>query len=603
MSEVFEAFNSRRDEVIRGLSELERHAERVGARTLGTRIGRDVVGKLREDRFHLVVVGEFNHGKTTFVNALLGTSALPVGVTPTTALIHHVRFSEQPSARVVRTDGKHDDIPFGELNRLVVQGEARDGEDERVRFVEVGYPAELLRERIVLVDTPGVNDLCLQRADITYKYIPQSDAVLFVVDAGQPLKESERVFLRDKLIGQSRDKIIFVVAKSDIWSESEKSEALDYIRKELAKLVEGPVVFPISAQRALQGDLEGSGVGALVRHLTAFLAEERGRILLANALGEGLEAARSLGHSIEARRRTATMTADEIERRIARIEIDLEGQQHTVDERRSAIREETAAIRAWMRRDLDRFCDDVVRQLPEIVERSTVDELRMHLGGFLEATFVRWAAEEADEVARALEELSEKTVALMREDAHDAAKRLGEGASADVTPPDVHVDTFGYDVGVAALLSVGLGMIFTNALLGALMAGAAPVLAYYLKGRVELQTKAKAREQAALALREAASKVAPKLDEMITSFADRLEAWVVTAGKEVHQELIDVLKTARVERADTAPDVERVGRECRELEAELAGIRKHLEELRARLWSSDDHEPAAERPAAVSDLN
>ena len=82
-----------------------------------------------------------------------------------------------------------------------------------IRHVEVGYPAELLRERIVLVDTPGVNDLNLQRADITYKYIPQSDAVLFVIDAGQPLKESERLFLRDKLLGQSRDKIIFVVGQ------------------------------------------------------------------------------------------------------------------------------------------------------------------------------------------------------------------------------------------------------------------------------------------------------------------------------------------------------------------------------------------------------
>jgi predicted GTPase len=74
----------------------------------------------------------------------------------------------------------------------------------------------------VLVDTPGVNDLSLQRADITYEYIPKSDAVLFLVDAGQPVKESERVFLQEKLLAQSRDKIVFVVAKRDIWDASEQ---------------------------------------------------------------------------------------------------------------------------------------------------------------------------------------------------------------------------------------------------------------------------------------------------------------------------------------------------------------------------------------------
>src|SRR2546421_12067704 len=113
-----------------------------------------------------------------------------------------------------------------------------------VNRLEVFYPAQLLRERIALVDTPGVNDLSLQRADITYDYIPRSDAVLFLLDAGQILKESERAFLQDKLIGQSRDKIVFVVTKSDIWSEDERVEAMGYVRQHLARFVVAPSVWP-----------------------------------------------------------------------------------------------------------------------------------------------------------------------------------------------------------------------------------------------------------------------------------------------------------------------------------------------------------------------
>jgi len=585
MSQLFEKFNSRRADVVERLVELQKHAEKVGATTLAGRIGRDVVQKLREDRFHLVVVGEFNHGKTTLVNALLGEDALPVGVTPTTALIHHVQFTPEREVTVVNDEGERESVPFDSLKQLAVQGDEGTGpQDTDIRYVEVGCPAELLRDRIVLVDTPGVNDLNLQRADITYKYIPQSDAVLFVIDAGQPLKESERLFLRDKLLGQSRDKIIFVVGKADIWSEAERTEALAYVRSELSKLVEGPVVFAVSAQRALEGEREASGLPQLVAHLTAFLAEERGRIMLGNALGDGIEAVKGLRHSIDARKRAAAMTKGEIERRIARIELDLEGAQRTVDERRGTIREEASAIRAWMRRDIDRFCDDVIRQLPEITETATAAELRSHLPGFLEATFVEWAQHEADEIAGALEELAEKTVALMRDNAHDTAKRLGEGAKRDVDAPDIQVDTFGYDLGVAALLSVGVGMFYTNAALGALMTGAAPVLAYYLKGKVETQTKQKAREQAAVALREAAAKVSPKLDEMITDFAEDLGQWVEAAGKEVHQEMIDVLAAAKEERRDTEPDLVVAEAECAELMRELADIDERLAQARASLW-------------------
>src|SRR5262249_1420029 len=160
---------------------------------------------------HLVVVGEFNHGKTTFVNALLGASILPVGVTPTTAVIHHLEHADAPRAEVVYMSGERKPIAFEEVRKFIVRGDPGMTAGAEVKHRAAGYPADLLRERIALVDTPGVNDLSLQRADITYSYIPRSDAVLFLIDAGQPLKESERVFLQEKLLGQSRNKIIFVV--------------------------------------------------------------------------------------------------------------------------------------------------------------------------------------------------------------------------------------------------------------------------------------------------------------------------------------------------------------------------------------------------------
>jgi GTP-binding protein EngB required for normal cell division len=602
---MLESFHNRRSDVITSLRELLSLAERVGAKSLGLRLGTDLVEKLEADRFHLVVVGEFNHGKTTFVNALLGADVLPVGVTPTTAVIHHLEYAAEPRAEVVYESGERVPLPFAEVRLFSVGAEkaphhAVGGAEPKaapagheVRHLEVGYPAELLRERVALVDTPGVNDLSLQRADITYSYIPRSDAVLFLLDAGQPLKESERVFLQDKLLGQSRDKIVFVVTKRDIWDGDEEREALAYIRTELAKLVKAPVVFAVSAERALEGNVESSGMPEMLAHLTRFLAEERGRILLDNALGEGLEAAKLLRKGIDARRRASLMSTEELARRISLLEKDLAGQSRTIEERRAGIREEVAAIRAWVKRDLDRFVDDVLRQLPEIIDNASGDEIKVHLGAFLERTFSDWAQSETKEIASALETLAEKTIALVREDAHDVARRVSEALGGDVKPPNVEVDTFGYDVGIVALVTIGVGVMFSNLLLGGALLLAGPALAVYLKGKVEAESRKRAKELAPAAIRDAAAKVGPKLDEMIQEFAARLDAWVVTAGEELHREVIEVLMATRADREATKSGTEEAVQSCDAQGAELGAAVGRLEGLRSALWTPANGEAQA----------
>jgi ribosome biogenesis GTPase A/uncharacterized coiled-coil protein SlyX len=607
---MLEQFHSRRDEVIAALRDLHGSAEAIGAKSLAARIDADLVQKLAADRFHLVVVGEFNHGKTTFVNSLLGGGILPVGVTPTTAVIHHLEYAETPRAEVVFESGNRHEVPFERIKQFAVGGDrasllgdhSNDGADDDVKYLEVGVPAELLRERIVLVDTPGVNDLSLQRADITYSYIPRSDAVLFLLDAGQPLKESERVFLTEKLLGQSRDKIIFVVTKCDIWSDDERAEALAYIRNELSKLVKEPMIFPVSAERALESnEREASGMPELLEHLTHFLAEERGRILLGNALGEGIDAASLLRRGIDARRRALAMSKEELSRRIDALEKDLAGQHRTIEERRSAIREEIGAIKAWVRRDLEHFVDDVTGKLTKVIDETSQRDLKLHLGAFLQKTFAEWAQEETREIAGALEKLAEKTIALVRDDAHDVAKRVGETLGGDMKAPEVTVNRFGYDVGIFALLAGGLGLVFTNPLIGGVLLAASPVLAVFAKSKFEKEARSKAKELAPQAIREAASRIGPKLEEMIQDFANRLDQWVVTAGQELHREVIEVLRAARGERTEQQPALEAGVSECDGKMKALESILGRLDQLRLTVQApSLPAVPAAAIPAPAA---
>jgi predicted GTPase len=458
-----------------------------------------------------------------------------------------------------------------------------------VDFLEVGYPAQLLKERILLVDTPGVNDLSLQRADITYSYIPRADAVLFLLDAGQILKESERVFLQDKLLAASRDKIVFVITKWDILNDAERKEALDYAKVQLGKLVKDPVVFPVSSETALQGGrVADSGMPELLGHLTHFLAEERGRILLDNALGAGLDVAGLLDRGIDARRRAVAMKGEELDRRIKALEQDLAGQAMTIEQRRQKIREEVTGIKVGARKDLDKFVEDVIRQLPNVIDSAKSEDLRTYLPAFLEDTFKKWAETEAKDIAAQLETLAEQTIALVREDAHDTTKRVGEKLGTDVKRLEVQIDTFKYDMGIAALITVGLGVMFVNLLVGGLLTVAAPILALVVRGKVEEEYRKKAKEVAPEVLKQAATKVGPKLDEMIDDFAKKLDAWVLSAGEELHREVLEVLGSAQAAReggkqtdAEAAEHVEALG-------ARLAQARKRIEDMRTALWMPRD---------------
>lgn len=580
---MLDAFREKSANLAGALQELGTLASDVGAKSLAERVGRDLVKKLQEDRFHLVVVGEFNHGKTSFVNALLGKQALPTGVTPTTATIHHIRYSEEPSATIVRTSGARDNLAFGEAKSFAVGG--NHGSEDGVDFLEIGYPAPLLKEGILLVDTPGVNDLSLQRSDITYSYIPRADAVLFLLDAGQILKESERVFLQEKLLKASRDKIVFVITKWDILSTDERVEAFDYARTQLAKLVPNPVLFAVSAETHLSGDHEGSGFVPLLGHLTHFLAEERGRILLDNTLGEGLSVASLVQKGLDARRRSLAMNMEELDRRIAFIEQDLKGQAGTIEERRMRIREEIASVKMLARKDLEHFVETTMTKLPAVIDSAKREDLKKFLPSFLEDAFRQWAEAESKDIGGKLETLAEKTIAMVKEDATESAKRVATALGTEPRVLDVNVDTFRYDIGVVGLFAIGVSTLFVNLFMGVVLLAAAPLLAVFLKDKIDAEYKKRAKEAAPAVVRQAAEQIGPKLDEMIDDFGRKLEAWVVSAGEELHRELLEVLSAAKVARSSDAQTEAQARTWLDERGAKLDALKTDLETRRAALWT------------------
>lgn len=173
-----------------------------------------------EELFLLVIVGEFNSGKSSFINAMLGADVLPEGVTPTTATINLLRYGPQATER-----------------------ETGDFVTERT------YPADFLRE-ISIVDTPGTNAIIRRHEQLTRTFVPRSDMVLFITSADRPFTESERSFM--ETIREWGKKIVLVLNKIDLLgSQQDLDSVLHFIEENsFAMLGQKPEIFPVSARLA-----------------------------------------------------------------------------------------------------------------------------------------------------------------------------------------------------------------------------------------------------------------------------------------------------------------------------------------------------------------
>lgn len=239
---------------------------------------RNVLAQL-EELFLLVVVGEFNAGKSAVINALLGDRYLTEGVVPTTSELFFIRHMDAV---------EHPGIDAG--------------------MAVLRLPVPWLQE-VNLVDTPGTNAIIRQHQEITEHFVPRSDLVLFVTSADRPFSESEHLFLQR--IRDWGKKIVIVVNKIELLtSEEERQQVLEFVARNAWELLGvAPAIFPVSARLALEakqavpvpdkGSSQQEGAhlltnrswqrsqfGALEQYiLDALDAAERVRLQLSNPIG------------------------------------------------------------------------------------------------------------------------------------------------------------------------------------------------------------------------------------------------------------------------------------------------------------------------------
>jgi small GTP-binding protein len=213
-----------------------------------------------DDLFLIVVAGEYNSGKSAFINALLGDNYLKTGITPTTADINILRYGETSESTK---------ISAGEM----------------VMY----FPAPLL-QAVSIVDTPGTNAIQREHERLTTDFIPRSDLVLFITSVDRPFTESERIFL--ETIQNWGKKVAILINKMDtLDSEEDKVEVMDFVRKNATQLLGvEPKIFLISARDAIKHKTQNKKPDPYLSNVESFIdatlnPDEQIPIKLNNPLG------------------------------------------------------------------------------------------------------------------------------------------------------------------------------------------------------------------------------------------------------------------------------------------------------------------------------
>jgi GTP-binding protein EngB required for normal cell division len=383
---------------------------------------RQLRDRITQGRFSLVVAGEFNRGKSTLVNALLGAELMPAAIVPLTSVLTMVRHGERPGAVVRFQDRTQRDIDLRDLPEFVTE-RANPRNVKGVDSVVLHYPSPWLASGLQLIDTPGIGSIHQHNTDIAYRVLPRADAVLFVVSADQPLGHAELDFLSD--IRRHAGKVVCLMNKVDQLGDDERREAEAFVGRAVRDALDAEVpVIAISAREALAGQLRGeparierSGMPALQAALQRLLGEERRTIwltALSSALLRILRQARlAVGVELESLRAPLEQTRARLE---AFGRLKREALQALNDDDTLLTAEARKLVKQGIEPELERFVGGLRTRFESEVDRFAAEhaaasahqlqsELETHLVDAVRRAYDDWRGARDAELAQAFDAL------------------------------------------------------------------------------------------------------------------------------------------------------------------------------------------------------
>jgi len=475
--------------------------------------------RLERQEFHLIVIGEATKGKSELINGLLGVSVLPTAPRPTTVVPHVIKWGPSLLIKAVYQEGRKDRI----LAPSDLQSFGADSAGTGV-VIHIQSPSVFLKEGLVLIDTPGVNDLNEINEDVLFTQLPSADAALMVIDSRYVLTRTEAEFLTDYLPPGCLERLLFVLTKIDRLDDDEKTETLEWAHEGFKSLSLSNPVFPVSSTK-------GDGIQTLKDGIFKILRAGNGSASIDSVLAR---LAAGLGrHKLSI---TQQLEFADCDKASAKEKVDSFNKMLTAKETKfqSRIKEFLCASKenenAFLV-DLKLFALNFKDEISESIKDVAAADVRKYLPFFIRDTYAGWLKKKmnTDEnetrklITMLLDEIKVDIEELSAFVGSSGISKKGSINNVDASiKPGVRLELATgpsiYDFGVACAGAIGTVTMLVNFMAGSLVTAAAAAAAVGFKRFRDEATIEKAIAEAPVAIEETWKKLESEITKHFHSY-------------------------------------------------------------------------------------
>ncbi len=362
---------------------------------------------LLQNQVRVVILGEFNHGKSSLLNALIGEAVLPFGVTPTTQLDTWIAFGCEKKRVSAFSGGECVQVwDWDEWMRLSNRCMPEILKDKLVDRLSIELDSDKFDNSCIFIDTPGLNEAFLARESYLQRYLNRADLLVFVLDANQALTHMEQTVIREFSSVLASEQCILVINKCDRLDDEEWLEVCHYVEQSLAPVTGDERFYMVSARKQKVGDwqemLQRIRDGILTRKLGhEFDAMDRQNAEMALILEGFLMIWKALeklpAESLENLKKGSVKTLNAAE---------LAGVLQGISTEMNRLNRQTGC-------DIGRFKTDFLKAMPRELDKSSINSIEKYFEDFIDENYVQFAdsiknrlkENISDVVMRALKEL------------------------------------------------------------------------------------------------------------------------------------------------------------------------------------------------------
>lgn len=433
-------------ELVGDLKTLKEYSERLNLSGSVESID-NALKKLAEDSFDIAIIGEFNRGKSTLINALIGRDVLPMDVLPTTATLNRITYNIAPYVHVKFKDGREEDVNIENLKSYVTK--LTDESSEMAKTIDeviVNYPINYCKNNVDIIDTPGLNDESAM-TEVTMSVLPKVDAALMVIMAQSPFSESERAFLESKVITSDLGRILFVVTGIDLLDEEDVDRVINNIASSIQKNIIAKAaktmgenskefevykrkigkvrVFGLSAKKALKAKMAGNDemlektrFPEFENELERFLTEDRGAIMLSVPVSRILSASIEILKSISLRENVLLMQKEDFNRKYSQAMEEIEQIRHQRRAEFNRINKSAQKTFDELKPMIKNFWPEIEAKAEEVIDRYPLsnDDISNESIEFTQTAIMDSIKKETSETAQILSEQIQNCITMALED-------------------------------------------------------------------------------------------------------------------------------------------------------------------------------------------